>query len=215
MSRYEILLFLHIAFVIVWLGAGFLFHLLGYRAERADDRPGMEKITADLVATANTVFIPSSLLVLVFGILLTIDGPWSFGDLWIVLGLVGFAVTFLTGVLWIKPQSERTHSLVQRDGGMGPEAFAVARRMMIFARLDYVVLFLVVLDMTVKPTADDVGTLALMAAILVGGAAYFAWRARRSTFPRPPRPASALRRTKGRPYGGPSVSSRRSRARPR
>jgi uncharacterized membrane protein len=177
MSRYEILLFLHIAFVIVWLGAGFLFHLLGYRAERADDRPGMEKITADLVATANTVFIPSSLLVLVFGILLTIDGPWSFGDLWIVLGLVGFAVTFLTGVLWIKPQSERTHSLVQRDGGMGPEAFAVARRMMIFARLDYVVLFLVVLDMTSS------------------GAPRTSRGVRgRSTFPRRPRPASAPRR---------------------
>jgi uncharacterized membrane protein len=178
MTRYEILLFLHITFVILWLGAGFLFHLLGYRADRADDRPGMERLTADMVATANTVFIPSSLLVLVFGILLTIDGPWSFGDLWIVLGLVGFAVTFFTGILWIKPQSERTHALVQRDGGMGPEAHAVARRMMIFARLDYVVLFLVVLDMTAKPTADDVGTLALMATILVASAAYFAWRAR-------------------------------------
>lgn len=42
------------------------------------------------VALANTIFIPSSLLVFVFGIWLTIEGPWSFGDLWIVLGLVGY-----------------------------------------------------------------------------------------------------------------------------
>ena len=178
MSRYEVWLFLHIAFVILWLGSGFLFHLLGFRADRADDRAGMERVTADLVALAERLFIPSSLLVLVFGILLTVDGPWSFGELWIVLGLVGFAITFLTGLLWITPQSKRTQGLIERDGGMGAEAYSVAKRMMIFARLDYVVLFLVVLDMTVKPTRDDVGTLLLMAAILVAGAAYFAWRAR-------------------------------------
>lgn len=177
-SRYDLWLFLHIAFVIVWLGSGFLFHLLGYRADRAVDTPGMERITADLTALANIVFIPASLLVLVFGILLTIDGPWSFGDLWIVLGLVGFAITFLTGLLWITPQSKRTQALIERDGGMGAEAYALAKRMMIFARLDYVVLFLVVLDMTVKPTKDDVGTLVLMAAVLAVAVAYFAWRAR-------------------------------------
>ena len=33
------------------------------------------------------------MLVLILGVLLTIEGPWSFGDLWIVLGLVGYAMT--------------------------------------------------------------------------------------------------------------------------
>ncbi|MDQ4018773.1 MAG: hypothetical protein M3188_02930 [Actinomycetota bacterium] len=37
MTLYELLLFLHIAFAIVWIGSGFLFHVLGYRADRADD----------------------------------------------------------------------------------------------------------------------------------------------------------------------------------
>ncbi len=178
MTRYEVLLFLHIAAAIIWLGAAFTLQALVFRAERAGD-PAAMKVTADSAEwLANRVFIPSSLAVLILGILLTIDGPWSFGELWIVLGLVGFAITFLTGLLWITPQSKRTQGLIERDGGMGAEAYGVAKRMMIFARLDYVVLFLVVLDMTVKPTGDDVGTLVLMAAILVAGAAYFAWRAR-------------------------------------
>lgn len=34
MTRYELLLLLYIAFVILWLGSGFLFHVLGYRADR-------------------------------------------------------------------------------------------------------------------------------------------------------------------------------------
>lgn len=178
MSRYEILLFLHIAFVILWLGAGFLFHVLAYRADRASDEAATEKILDDLVSLANTLFIPSSLLVLVFGILLTLDGPWSFGDLWIVLGLVGFAITFATGMLWITPQSKRVRSVMGRDGGLSPEAYALARRLMTFARLDYVVLFLVVFDMAVKPTGDDLGALVLMGVVLVVSAAYFGWRAR-------------------------------------
>ena len=177
MDSYEILLFLHIGFVAIWIGAGFLFHVLGFMADRAGDEAAMRKIVDDLVKTANLLFIPSSLLVLVFGILLTIDGPWSFGDLWIVLGLVGFLLTFLTGTLWITPQSKRIQALIQRDDGMSPESYALARRMMIFARLDYVVLFLVVFDMVVKPTGDDVGPLVLMAAVLVAAAAYFGWRA--------------------------------------
>ena len=178
MDLYDILLFCHISFAIVWLGAGFLFHLLAYRADRANDEAGMRKIVDDLVATANTLFIPSSLLVLVFGILLVLDGPWSFGDLWIVLGLAGFAITFLTGLLWLKPQSERLQAVIARDGGLSPEGSWLARRMMTFGRLDYVVLFLVVFDMVIKPSRDDVGTLIFMAAVLVAGAAYFGWRAR-------------------------------------
>ncbi|MDQ4018774.1 MAG: DUF2269 domain-containing protein [Actinomycetota bacterium] len=129
------------------------------------------------------IFIPSSLLVLAFGIWLTIEGPWSFGDLWIVLGLVGYGLTFLTGVLWIAPQSKRAAEMMARDGGLSSEPEFVARRMTTFARLDMAVLFIVVLDMAVKPTGDDVGTLVLMAALVVAAAAYFGWRAR--SLPRP------------------------------
>ena len=184
MNRYEILLFFHIAFVIVWIGSGFLFHVLGYRADRANDERAVRQIVDDLVALANTLFIPSSLLVVVSGILLTLDGPWSFGDLWIVLGLVGFAITFLTGLLWIKPQSERVQGVIERADGVNDEAYALARRMMTFARLDYVVLFLVVFDMVVKPTGDDVAALVLMAVLLAAGAALFVWRARGIDLPR-------------------------------
>ena len=189
MARYELLLFLHITFVIFWLGAGLLFHILAFRADRASDDSAVRSIVEDLVALANTFFVPSSLLVLVFGILLTLDGPWSFGDLWIVLGLAGFAITFATGLLWITPQSKRVQSVIERDGGMSPEAYAVARRLMVFARLDYVVLFLVVFDMVVKPTTEDAGALVLMAAVLVAGAAYFAWRARAIEMPAREQPA--------------------------
>jgi hypothetical protein len=43
------------------------------------------------------VFIPASLTVVVFGIALVIQSDaWTFDYLWIVLGLLGFATTFVT-----------------------------------------------------------------------------------------------------------------------
>ena len=179
MSRYEFLLFGHIVFVILWVGAGTIFHVLGARAERADDNEGIEEVFKNVASLGTTFFLPSSLLVLVFGLLLVWDSDfWSFSQLWIDIGLAGFAITFLTGLLWIKPQSEKIAGMVERDGGMTPVSLALARRMVVFGRLDYVVLYLVVADMVAKPTGDDVLLLVTGGVILVVSAAYFASRAR-------------------------------------
>lgn len=180
MSLYEILLFLHIGFAILWLGAAVSLVVLGVMADRTDDEEAM-KSTLDHNNRLSTVyFVPSSLLVLVFGIALVVESEaWSFGQLWIVLGLVGYALTFLTGIAVIKPRGERIGKMIGQAGGtMTPEAMVEGRRLLTLARIDQVVLFLVVLDMVAKPTGDDVGLLVAMAAILVAGAAYFTWRAR-------------------------------------
>jgi uncharacterized membrane protein len=191
MRTYDVLLFLHISFAIVWIGSGTLFHILGFRADRVQDENAFRRIIDDLVALSNLLFVPSALLVLVLGILLTIEGPWSFTDLWIVLGLVGFGLTFVTGSFWIGPQSKRIKTVMERDGGMSAEAYALARRMMLFARLDYAVLFAVVFDMAVKPDADDIGALVLMAAAVAAAAVYFGWRARSIEVPGPSAPEAA------------------------
>jgi uncharacterized membrane protein len=179
MSRYELLVFGHVVCAILWVGAGTLFHVLGLRAERSNDNEAIEQIMKNLAFLGNTFFLPASLLLLAFGLLLVWDSDfWSFGQLWIVLGLVGYAITFVTGIAWVKPQSERIAAMVQRDGGMTDASLALSRRMVVFGRLDYVVLYLVVADMVAKPTGDDVGFLVVSAAILVGAAGYFGARAR-------------------------------------
>src|SRR4051794_12091229 len=157
MSRYEALLFGHVVCVILWVGAGTLFHILGIRAERTDDTEAIARIFKDLEFLGTRLFLPSSLLVLVFGLLLVWDSDfWSLDQLWIVIGLAGFALTFLTGIAWLKPQSEQIAAMIERDGRMTAESLARARRMVVFGRLDYVVLYLVVADMIAKPTGDDV-----------------------------------------------------------
>ncbi len=111
-------------------------------------------------------------LLLLAGFGLVSEGDWSLGSLWLVLGLLGYAATFATGIAVIKPRSEHIARLIGRDGGMGPEAAYESRRLLALARVDYVTLVLVLFDMAVKPTGDDVIVLVLMAAVLVAGVVF-------------------------------------------
>ena len=181
MSYYEILLFLHIVFAIIWLGSGFLLQILGFRAVRESNLERIGGLLDDTHWLTNRLFVPASLSVLVLGILLTIEGPWTFDELWIVLGLVGYAITFLTGLLFISRQAQKVGAIMQRDRGMSPDAVAETKRLFLISRVDLVVLYTVVLDMALKPTGDDVGTLLLMAAAIGAMTAYSVWRFRAPT----------------------------------
>jgi uncharacterized membrane protein len=144
--------------------------LLALNADRTDDEVKIKQVLDDTNWLAMRLFIPASLTVVVAGVLLTIDGPWEWDQLWIVLGLCGYAATFLTGLTVIRPRAERIAAMIDRDGGaLTPVSLADARRLLALGRIDYVVLFLVIADMAIKPTGDDVGLLIAMAAILAAG----------------------------------------------
>ena len=172
MSYYEVLLLLHIGAATIWLGAGFFLQMLILRAERSDDRELTRGIASNSGWFAQRIFIPASLAVLVLGILLTIEGPWSFGDLWVVLGLAGYAVSFLVGILVIEPHGKRIHAAMA--AGEQARAAGLIRRINAVSRLELVVLYLVVGAMVLKPTGDDTGTLIIGAALLVVALAYWA-----------------------------------------
>lgn len=167
MLLYDVYLFVHITAAVIWVGSGFLLNLLAFRAERANDTAGLMKVLHDMGALGNTLFVPASLTALIFGVLMVIEGPWSFSDLWISLGLAGFATTFAIGFFVLKPRGEKIGAIIQRDGGISAEAVARGRQLAIIGRIDAVILFLVVAVMALKPTPDDIGILAAMAAVLV------------------------------------------------
>jgi uncharacterized membrane protein len=177
MTWYEFLLFVHISASVIWVGAGFLLVVLAIRADRTDDEDAIKRILDDNAWLATRLFIPSSLMVVIAGVLLTIDGPWEFDQLWIGIGLAGYLATFLTGVAVLRPRGDRIAEMIARDGGLTAVSLAETRRLLALARIDTVVLFVVIADMAVKPTGDDVGVLIGMAAIFVVGLGYAITRA--------------------------------------
>ena len=180
MTLYEFLLFIHISATVVWVGAGLCSLVLAIGYDRDGDEPAIRRFLADQERLATRLFIPASLPVVVFGIALVIESDaWTFEYRWIVLGLVGFAATFVTGLFMIKPASERIGAAMEREGGrLTPQLRTDIRKLIVMARLDYVVLFLVIADMVIKPTGDEAGVLIAMAVILVAGIAFILSRLR-------------------------------------
>ena len=159
MSRYEFLLFLHVTAVIVWLGAGTTLALLALYAERQRDRELGSRLGAIAGWLGPRVFAPASLGTLVFGILLVLDGSWTFEPLWIKLGFAAFAASFLLNVGVRLP-------LARAIGRGTLEPRRAARLLGLLARVELAVLYLAVADMLSKPTGADTGTLAGGGAIL-------------------------------------------------
>jgi uncharacterized membrane protein len=182
-SRYELLVFLHVACAIVWLGAGLLMSVLELKASRSGDPAAMGRIGGDNEWLAPRLFIPASLLTLLFGILLVADGPWTIGTLWVDLGLAGFALTFATGIGVLKPTSEKLKATIERDGPGTPEAARLGHRLALVSRLDAVVLFAVVAVMASKPASGDAGTLAGLGIGIVAAWLLIGWASRSNAAP--------------------------------
>ena len=180
MSYYEILLFLHLGAAAIWLGSAFLLFVLFQRATRGGDPLLAQRLGAHTDWLATRVFIPASLAVLVLGILLVIEGGWDFDQLWILLGLAGFAATFLLGVGLIEPTAKKMQAAIEAHGPAHPEVARINRRLEGLSLLDLTLLFVIVWDMALKPTADDVGTL-LIAALALGAAGFMVFRAYRQS----------------------------------
>ncbi len=164
MKVYDIIVTFHILSVILWVGGGLTLLLGAELVRRRRGAPGVLPIV-DVVALLGPVyFVPVSLVTLISGVAAAWVGP-GFAHLWVILGLAGFASTFLTGLLAIKPRAEAISALMMDADTKPGTLVKQSLDLLTIARFDYVVLILVVLVMALKPTASDV-------ALLVAGAVF-------------------------------------------
>jgi hypothetical protein len=98
------------------------------------------------------LFTPASLLVLLSRIAMVLYSPaLGFSDTWIWLGLVGYAITFLTGATYVGPTAGRLGKMIDTRSPEDPEIQAGIRRIFAISRVDLTVILLVVGDMVFKP----------------------------------------------------------------
>jgi uncharacterized membrane protein len=156
MTWYEFLLFVHIAMAVIWVGGGAMMQFFGLRTISAPDPMRLVQLGQDIEWIGSRVLVPSSLLAFLSGILLVIDSDfWGFGDDWIVIGLILFAITFLAGALFFGPESGRVAKLAEAEGPTAPVVQAKLQRLLALTRADLMLLFLIIFDMSVKPEWGD------------------------------------------------------------
>ena len=151
MELYEVLKYLHISSVVVWVGGATLFNVLGTQVARANNPQEMASFGARVEWFGLRYFVPFSLLVLAFGVSMVWESEvWKFSDTWIMLGLAGIAFTIVTGAAYLGPTSGKIAKAIEGGGNMA-EVTPLINRLLWVARIDLVVLFLVIADMVFRP----------------------------------------------------------------
>src|SRR5438067_9745818 len=148
---YALYKFVHVTVSVFWVGGGVLLTVLGLRAERADDPNEVVTLARWAAFVGEKLFAPAGGIVLAMGIAMTIDNHWGWGTFWIDFGLVGYAVTTITGMAFLSPQAKRIAEYSVSKGPTAPETLAAISRILLIARIDVAVLLLVVADMVTKP----------------------------------------------------------------
>ena len=137
MTGYEILVLLHILAAITWVGGAITLNVVAVRMVRAGDGPRVLDFTKTQEWLGPRLYAPASLAVLGVGIwMVAVNQAWRIGQLWIVLGLVGFTITFVTGITYFGPEAARIAKVVETRGAEDPDAQRRIRRMFLVSRLD-------------------------------------------------------------------------------
>ncbi len=169
MTWYEFLLFLHVTAAVIWLGGGFTFQMYGAVVRRGGDVDEIARFAGRAGVLGERMFVPASLVVVLAGVGLMIDGNWDWGRLWVVFALVTFAASFVTGLFVITPMAKK----IPVVGPATPAGQELIRRLFSVLRIDLAYMYAIVFAMTVKPTSEDGWTILVAAAVLIALTAIF------------------------------------------
>jgi uncharacterized membrane protein len=148
---YALFRVVHVSVAVFWVGGGILLTILGLRAEASNDPNEVVTLARWAGFVGEKLFAPAGLVVLLMGIAMMIHTDLGWGKFWVVAGLVGYALTFFTGIAILSPQAKKFEALAESKGPTAPETLAAISRILLIARFDVAVLLLVVADMVTKP----------------------------------------------------------------
>ena len=147
---YEFLLAVHVLAAVIWVGGGVTMHIFG----RLATKEGPERqlaFTGESIRIGNMVYAPLAVILLIAGVLLVDEVGYSYGDLWIGIGFLGFLVSFVLGVGYYGRAGKRYAEVAAGEGPGSPAAQAIYQRTAGVNMVELTVLLLVVINMAVKP----------------------------------------------------------------
>jgi uncharacterized membrane protein len=148
---YFVFKMLHVGAAVIWVGGGIFLTIIALLAELANDDDQLLQIGHWAEAVAGRLFPLMAFVVLGFGIAMTINGKIGYDQFWIIFGLVAWGLSAATGILFLGPEAHRLNKIAAEHGPKSPEAQARLRRILLVARVDIALMFLIVFDMVAKP----------------------------------------------------------------
>jgi uncharacterized membrane protein len=143
---------LHVLMAIVWIGGALMIQLFAFRILKESDPRRIAEFAKDVEFIGMRTFIPSSLVLVVLGFVLMHQGHWAW-HFWAIFAIAVWALSFLTGALYLGPTSGKIGKLIQERGGVDAEIQRRIEQLLFHSRVELVLLALVAMDMVIKPGA--------------------------------------------------------------
>jgi uncharacterized membrane protein len=143
---------LHVLAAIVWIGGAFMIQLYAFRILRERDSMRIAGFSKDTEVIGMRTFIPASLILVVLGVVLMHQGQWAY-HFWAVFALAVWALSFLSGALYLGPTSGKIGKLIEERGRVDDEIQRKIERLLFHSRVELVLIALVAVDMVLKPGA--------------------------------------------------------------
>jgi uncharacterized membrane protein len=147
---YEFLLTVHVLAAVLWVGGSVTMHIFGRLATKEGPERQLS-FTRESIRIGNMVYAPLSVILLIAGILLVEEVGYSYGDLWITIGFIGFLVSFALGVGYYARAGRRYAKVAAGDGPGSPAAEGIYRRTATVNMVELTILLVVIVAMTTKP----------------------------------------------------------------
>src|ERR687887_2339157 len=116
MTWYTFFKSVHVVAAAVWVGGAVMLQALAFRILRTGDARRQAEFAKDSEVVGMRVFIPATWILLLAAIGLMVNLDLSWGQNWIVFGLIAFALSFAIGAGFIGPESGRIAAVIERDG---------------------------------------------------------------------------------------------------
>jgi uncharacterized membrane protein len=149
-TTYEWVKAFHVLAAVVWVGGAAMVQVLALFALRSKLPGRKAEFAREAEWVGMKIFLPSTLLLVALGFYLVHDGHWGY-HLWVILALVGFGLSFVTGLFFLGPESGRIAKAIEAEG---PDSEAVAlriKRILVVSRIEVAILVLLIFDMVIKP----------------------------------------------------------------
>lgn len=151
MTSEEIIVAVHVAGAVAWVGGGTMSTLTHSSVLKSGDEAAIRGYAKVMSRLSPRFFMPASIITLLSGILAVTSQDIGFGEPFVIGGFVLFGVSMAIGMAILGPRSAQLAEQYEQGGFGGDAAVANEKLMALASRIDLVVLWAAVLLMVIRP----------------------------------------------------------------